>query len=228
MIADLRAMGVPARLGKLQFGDVAFGGSGPESEVKIGIELKTVTGLLGDMITGRFVAQAGGMQRAYRYRYLLVEGAARGSLSDGMLEVPRGGNVWWSPSPRMMYVDFLRILDDIRLRAGFHVLRSFGRMDTLHHIAAEYRGWAKPWDSHKALKHFNEAQPGVVLLHPPTLVRLWARDLPGVGWEKSAAVEKAFHTPLALALARESQWREVPGIGKTIAGRVWKAIRGIK
>jgi len=228
MIADLRRLGVPAQLRRLEFGDVAFNGWGPDGELPVGIELKTVAGLLGDMVTGRFVGhQVPGMQQAYRYRYLLLEGPVRGSSSDGVLEVPKGSR-WWSPSPRMMYVDFLKFIDDIRLRGGFHVLRSWDRMDTLWHVAAEYRGWRKPWAQHKGLKHFNEAQQGVVLMHEPSLLRRWAKELPGVGWEKSEAVERHFRSPLQMAQASVPEWTTIPGVGKTIATRAWKGIRGLR
>jgi hypothetical protein len=168
------------------------------------------------------------MQRAYPYRYLIVEGLSRPS-NDGMLEVLRGKGVWHSPPPRIMYIDYLKYLDDVELRGGFHVKRSSGRYDTLCHIAAEYRGWTKAWDSHKGLKVFNEASAaGVVLLREPSLLRLWAKDLPNIGWERSESIERHFRSPLAMAQAGEIEWQTIPGIGKTIASRVWKAIRGLK
>lgn len=228
MIADLHRLGVPARLGSLEFGDVAFDGYGPSGLVPVGIELKSVTGLLGDIVTGRFAGhQVPGMQRIYPYRYLVVEGAHRPSSSDGLLEVP-GRAGWCVPSPAMMYVDFMKIIDDIDLRAGFRVRRAWGWADTAQIVAAAYHGFQKKWDAHKALKQFNNAPPGVVLLTPPTLLRLWARDLPGIGWEKSAAVEDAFESPLQMARATQRAWEAVPGIGKVIASRAWCAIRGIE
>lgn len=229
MVRDLRRLGVQATIGRLEFGDVSFPGWGPGGEVSVGIELKTVPGILGDMTSGRFVGhQVGGMQRAYRYRYLVIEGPMRPAVSDGMLEVPRGKDHWWSPGPRIMFVDFMKWLDDIRLRGGFHVWHTWTQQETLHFVAAEYRGWRKPWDQHKGLRHFNEGRDGVVLMRDPSLVRLWARDLPGVGWERSEAVERIFRTGFALAHATEAQLRSVPGVGKVIASRAWKAIRGMK
>jgi ERCC4-type nuclease len=229
MLAGLRKLGVPATLGKLKFGDVSFPGSGPAGEVKVGIELKTVGGLLTDMQTGRFAGhQVPGMQAEYQYRYLVLEGAMRTSR-DGLLEVPRGPDHWWSPNPRIMYVDFLKFIDDIDLRAGFHIRRTWNKEDTVCMIAAEYSGWTKKWDAHRALKQFNEAAPsGVVLFRPPTLTRLWAHQLPGVGWDRSEKAEATFRTPLDLARASMSEWEAVPGIGATLSVRIWKAIRGIK
>lgn len=231
MVRDLRRLGVPTALARLEFGDASFQGWGPDrEEVPVGIELKTVGGLLGDMVSGRFAGhQLPGMQRMYRYRYLVVEGAMRPSISDGMLEVPRGPDHWWSPSPRIMFIDFMKWLDDIRLRAGFHVWHTWTQQETLHFVASEYLGWRKPWEQHRGLCHFNEGQPGgVVLMRPPSLLRLWARDLPGIGWDRSEAAERHFRTPLQMAQAPESEWRTIPGIGKITASRVWKAIRGLR
>lgn len=229
MIDGLRRLGVPARLGSLESGDVAFTGLGPDGPVPVGIELKTVVGLLSDMVSGRFAGhQVPAMQAAYPYRYVFVEGAVRANLTDGVLEIPMGEGRWQSATPRMMYVDYLKFLQDIDLRGGFHMRRTWSKIDTIAHIAAEYHGWRKEWDKHKALKAFNNApQSGVVMMHPPTLLRLWARDLPGVGWVRSEDVERRFANPLAMAKATEAEWRSVPGIGKTIAARVWAAIRGI-
>ncbi len=227
LIHDLRRLGVPAKLGKLRFGDVSFVGQGPKGAIRVGIELKTITGLLTDMVTGRFAGtQIPGMQRAYARRYLLLQGAMRPSIHDGLLEVPRGSDRWWSPSPRIMYIDFVKFVDDIGLRAGFEIRRSWNHMDTLYHLAGIFLGWQVPWDKHKGLKSFDES--GVVIMDEPSLTRLWGKALPKVGWERSEAVDKRFETPLDLAQASQREWEKIPGIGKIIAARAWRAIRGLK
>lgn len=226
-ISGLRRLGVPATLGRLEFGDVAFEGWGLDGgKVAVGMELKSITGLLTDMTTGRFAGhQVPGLQRTYRYRYLVLEGAHR-PAPDGLLEVGRGAQ-WVPSSPRLMFMDLYKYINDITVQGGIHVLRAFGKTETIHMIAAQYQSWTKPWDKHKALRTFNEAS-SVVTLYTPTLARLWAKDLPGIGWEKSEDVERRFKTGLKMALAPVEAWEDVPGIGKIIASRAWKAIRGIK
>lgn len=229
MMKFFRDAHIDARLLKLEFGDVAFEGCGPRGPVLVGIELKTVGGLLGDLTTGRFAGhQVPGMQKEYQYRYLVVEGPVR-PANDGMLEVPRGGGIWWSPSPRMMYIDYLKYIDDVRLRGGFHVWPTGNKLETMAFIGATYRGWQKKWEDHKALKVFNEAQDvGIVHLAPPSLTRLWARDLPGIGFEKSEGFDRKFKTPLQLAHGTEADFRGIAGVGKMLAERAWMAIRGLK
>ncbi len=228
LIRDLRRLGVPAKLGELRFGDVSFIGQGPEVAIRVGIELKTITGLLTDMVTGRFAGtQVPGMQRAYARRYLLLQGAMRPAIHDGLLEVPRhGSDQWWSPSPRIMYIDFVKFVDDIGLRAGFEIRRSWNRTDTLYHLAGIFLGWQVAWDKHKGLKSFDES--GVVVMQEPSVTRLWAKALPKVGWERSEAVDRRFETPLDLAQANQREWEKIPGVSKIIAARAWKVIRGLK
>lgn len=230
LVKALRQAGVPADVGQLEFGDVAFTGCGPEGPVEVGVELKSTSGLLTDLVSGRFVGhQVPGMQRLYPYRYLVVQGPFRPAARDGMLEVPRGGFHWWSPGPRMMYSAFIGFIEDITLRAGFSYHRTWDQTETVYLLAGIYKSWQKAWSAHKGLKQFNNAhQSGVVHLLPPTLTRLWARELPNVGWERSEAVERYFGTPYALATASQEEWEQIPGIGRTIARRVWRAIRGLK
>lgn len=230
MIQDLRRLGVPASIGSLSYGDVSFTGYGPDSrEVAVGIELKTINGFLTDMTTGRFIGhQLPGMQRAYHYRYLILEGPYRPG-SDAVLEICQGAGRWVPASPRLMFVDFTRFLSSITLRGGFHVYRTWGRFETILTVAAEYKGWRVPWDRHKSLKHFDDSRAqGVVMMQEPSLTRRWAKELDKVGWEKSAAVERHFGTPLAMAQAPKSEWLRIPGIGPTIATRAWRMIRGLK
>lgn len=228
IIDTLRLLGAPAKLQALAYGDIAFKGNNRSGEaVDVGIELKTVGGFLTDMTTGRFVGhQVPGMQEAYQYRYLILEGVVRPSARDGLLEVHRGGR-WCPASPRIMYTALVKFLDDISVRGGFRVWRSWGSLETKHQIAGIYGEWQKPWHKRKGLEHFDESRD-TVMLDQPSLVRLWARDCPGIGWTRSAAVDKAFGDPLELAEASPRQWAQIPGIGKVTARKVWRAIRGLK
>jgi ERCC4-type nuclease len=227
LVAALARIGVRATLGRLQFGDAAWEGNGPTGSVKVGMELKTLEGLLTDRVTGRFAGhQVPGMQAEYQYRYLVVEGPGR-PASDGLIEVPLGPGRWAAPPSAMMYIDFLEYLNTVAVQGGFQVVRTGSKLETAYVIAAEYKWWSKPWDSHRSLKVFNEANTGTVLLTDPSLLRLWAKDLPKVGWERSEAVERKFKSPLAMAQASVEEWQSVPGIGEGISWLVWRAIRGL-
>ncbi len=56
------------------------------------------------------------------------------------------------------------------------------------------------------------------------MLRRVAKELPGIGWERSLAVEKHFVSVLAMMLAKSPEWEKVDGIGKTLAQKIVKAI----
>jgi len=59
-----------------------------------------------------------------------------------------------------------------------------------------------------------------LLLKPPSLVRRVAKELPGIGWERSLLVEETFDSVRTMVNAPLEQWLEIEGIGKGIATKV--------
>ena len=98
--AELQSLfppGVPTIVGRLEFGDFAFLGNGPEDEpVSIGVERKGIRDLLNSMVTGRLVGhQLIGLVNNYHYVYIVVEGLWRFNPTDGMMEEHSNGG--WVP-----------------------------------------------------------------------------------------------------------------------------------
>ena len=59
-------------------------------------------------------------------------------------------------------------------------------------------------------------------------MRMVAKELPGIGWGRSQDVDKAFRSVREMVAADEKTWLGIPGIGKGIAGKVVRALRGGK
>jgi excinuclease UvrABC nuclease subunit len=53
-----------------------------------------------------------------------------------------------------------------------------------------------------------------------------AKELQGVGWEKSGNIAGQFQNPLAMVQASVVEWRSIPGIGDTLAKRIVKVLQG--
>jgi ERCC4-type nuclease len=53
-----------------------------------------------------------------------------------------------------------------------------------------------------------------------------AAQLPLVGWKKAGYVAKRFKSVQAMMEASEKEWREVEGIGKVLAKRIYEGLRG--
>ena len=227
----LTAMNLPAETLMLPSGDVSFLGRGKNGVPQaIGIEVKTINELVTAFETGRFVGkQLPRLVAEYDYIWLVVEGVWRYSDHDGVLEVPRGGGDW-TPlgfgSKRYMARDIAAFLFTIQLRGGVSLHLSANRGQTVHWLAALYRWWTvKDFDQHRSHLSFHSPQPDKALFIKPSLKRRMAKELDGVEWIKSEVIAKHFRSVVAMTTANEAEWRKVPGIGKTLAGRIVEAMR---
>jgi len=215
-----------AQLATLDSADFCFVGNGPGGESwLVGIERKKIRDLLGDL--GRFTSgQLPKMLDDYQARFLIIEGIWRRNYSTGLLEVPRSRR--WEPlalgSRQFMHKELDGILNTFSLVAGLQVRQTADEKETVALVLSIYRWFtSKEFDEHRA--HLAQ-EPTVAVLRKPNLVERIAKELPGIGWKKARAVSRRFKTPVELALSQSADWLEIPGIGKTLAGRVVGALRG--
>jgi ERCC4-type nuclease len=114
------------------------------------------------------------------------------------------------------------------IKGGLRIAHTGGRNETADLLRNLYSWWTtKSYADHKShlAPHIGTYRPDSALLVRPSLVRLVAKELPGVGWEKAAEVAKTFSTVVELAVAEVDDWRLIPGIGQKTAEKVVRAIR---
>jgi ERCC4-type nuclease len=214
---------VPVTLTTLAYGDCAFVGNGPHGAAPIGIERKRVTDLLQSLMSGRLVGhQLPGRAESYEMAWLVVEGMWRTS-TDGWVEV-RNGKGWVAAQPRVRGDALESWLLSLELRGGIRYRRTFDAHETVAFVRSLRAWWSKPWEEHKGHLALY-APPDASVFVKPSLVRRWAAELPGVGFDRSIAVDKAFPTALQMACASVQDWRVIPGIGPGIASKVVRAIQ---
>lgn len=235
---QLVARGLPSSLCRLEYGDVSFIGNGPTGPASIGIEYKRIGDALACMAGGRYAGhQLPGMAGTYQWHWLLLEGIVRcgsGNESDGVLQVrawPEGWRDYRQGSRYIMYRDWCHWLMSLQQMAGVRIAHTSSLRESTAWIAALYSWWQKQWGDHRSVQAVympnvpsDGGALGNVLGHKPSLRRLWAMQLPGIGVEKSKTIELAFPTALELAVASSDRWMEVDGIGKTLAQRIVDAI----
>jgi ERCC4-type nuclease len=220
-----------AKLTRLQYADAAFMGKNSQGVLAVGVERKKLEDLLSSMQTGRLAgSQLIGLTSSYDVVYLIIEGLWRVG-ADGVLEKLKGRKKrYWRPvilgKRKYMARELDSFLNTLQLKVGVLVRES----GTARHTAMIIRnlyGWYQKDDhiSHLAI-HKNRFRDEDVLLTRPPLIRRIAAELDGVGWKRSLAVAKRFDSVAELARAREAEWLEIPGIGKTIAKRVVREIQG--
>ncbi len=215
------ALEVPYELTHLEFGDAAFVGEGETGAVSVGIELKNIGDLVNSMTSGRLAGhQLPGLLDRYGSNvWLIVEGIYRAKKGSGLLEVPRGAG--WSPlSPGnrpIFAADVENFLTTLEVQAGVKVRLTRCERDTATTIGLLHGWWQKPWGTHRSLHVIHRpTQPMHLTTKDSVSVQIQriALGLPGVGYDRSWAIAGAFKSPAWMALAGESEWAEVPGIGK--------------
>lgn len=232
----LRSRGLPVRIGRLSFGDISFVGNGPDgdSTIPVGVEVKKIGDVLQCITNGRFAGhQLPGLLKCYDQVWLLIEGKWRPNPRDGILEVMKLSGRWEPASigqRRFMYRDLLTWLFTIQTKAGVKVHVSSDWGEATIFISTLYSWWTnKEWEQHRAHLAINSSGDDRfrdrALLVRPTLLRLVAKELPGIGFDKSAAVAAVFGSVEALVSASEVELALVPGVGKKLAQQIWHSLR---
>lgn len=214
-----------AQSATLEFGDAAILG---HNDCLIGVERKRVGDLLRVIVDGRFVSeQLPGLLNTYSRIYLLVEGewCARG---DGALLVRGSRGQWeqpmWGRQDGWRYSEVSRWLTSLEEGAGVRLMRTGSPLESaawLENLEAEF---SKAPEKRRTLQGIYYAP--IPSLFTPSLVRRFAALLPGIGPGKSLAVADHFKTVHEAVNAPLKSWLEIPGVGGTIAKKVWDALRG--
>lgn len=211
------------KLGRLEFGDASFLGKGEgNTPLLIGIERKTLRDLAGSMESGRLQGhQLPGLVASYNVVYLVVEGISRSGDRDVVEE--RAGGQWRSLGLTRKALD--SFLNTLEVLAHVIVRQTTSPMNTAILILNLYRWWQKGWDEHKGHLGFALNLPPTLLLKKPSLIRRIAKELPGIGWERSIEIEKHFKTVQEMANADRFQWELIPGIGKGLSVQLSKVLK---
>lgn len=221
-----------AELTRLEYGDVAFIGTGPAGRpITVGVEVKRLSDVLKCIVDGRFAGhQLPGLIETYKVRYLIVEGIFKADERTGIL-VQRRGKEWREVAVgarRFMAADLEAWLYTAELKAGVHIRVVSGARAAAITIYNMYKWWYKGWDSHKSHLALHSLEPDTSMIREASLIRKIAKELPGVGWQRSLAVEKHFSSIIAMMTANEAEWMKIEGIGKGIAANVVKQLREVR
>lgn len=198
---------------------------------------------IGDLVncaqsTGRYLKQVQDAREAgFDFVFLVVEGRMRVGEKTGLLEIPKPPGVRKIaselPKPTGRWIEFFppieyRRVDDYLNQVQFYLdvrlKRSESPRETAQIVMDAYVMFQKPPEEHQSLKQFYSPSAPLQLYGAPSLLRKVAKELPGIGWERSKKVEEKFRSVRRMCEAEEKEWREVEGIGSTIAKRVVKAI----
>lgn len=238
----------------LDFGDIMFGGVGDTGDpICISLERKRVRDLVNSIIDGRLLYQCQkAISQGADKIIVIAEGEIKPD-SDGKLMTKHGfraakssakfasshasylpiarpsrnfGSSWYTIEPSITYNHWDSYLSQLWRSCGVEVKRSLNVYETAAIIKSQWLLYQKPMSEHHSLKSiYQQPNPnGASLLRTPSLVRRVSKELPNVGWERSLAVEQRFKTVAEMTAASVDDWREIDGIGKTVANRVYQSL----
>lgn len=220
-----------ASLDELPSADVMLVGNGPDGEVLVGVELKSVTDLVSSTSTGRLQAtQVPAMLDDYDVCWLLVYGAYRAGVKEGELQIQKGPR-WWrkyrmgNREVPWSYVEaFLLSLSVV----GVQIKHVYDMAEAARWIGVLDGWWSKPYDKHRAFRTFDHSRDVSLMPGMSEAEMLRARVancLPGVGHERAMAAARHFRSVKEMVAADREEWEEIDGIGKVISRTVEEAVR---
>lgn len=212
----------------LDSGDAAFLGYGPDGPMTypVGIERKAFGDLISCFGDGRLSgSQIPKMTNQYKRIYLIVEGKPR-VTKTGNIILPRkvDGETKWVES-KYTYRQLDNFMNSLEEEIHVQVKRSFDIQETAWQIEDLYFRWTKP--THNSVYTFDTSQEPVQYVKPSFKKRV-AAQLDGIGYGRADAVAETFDNVYHMVTAQEEEWREIKGIGKTLAKKVVAQFRGIK
>lgn len=218
-----------SHLVRLPSADVAFPGHGPDGEVLVGVEVKSVQELVSAIQSGRLQGtQVPGMLGDYDVVWVAYYGLYRRG-GEGELEMWRGGE-WraWSigkrPVPWSYVESFLMTL----AASGVRVKHAHSLKELAHWVHLLARWWGKAWGKHRGLCGFDNSRVPTLMPGMDEREHMRAKMamcLPGVGYERARAVAAHFPSVEEMVGATEGEWEEVVGVGKVVARAVKEAMK---
>lgn len=212
----------------LPAGDICFTGDGPDGPCVVGIERKTIKGLLSDIRSGRFSGeQLPKLLDHYDFIFLVVEGRYRGNWATGILEEKRGRD--WGPltigTTHFVVLELESFLNTIACFTPVKVRRTLEPHETIEYVLGLHHTFSKPWHKHSAHVAIHRPENHVMVGRASTVRRV-SYALTGIGWERSLAVDKAFSSVADMCEASPKDYEALPGFGKVLSKQVWAELHG--
>ena len=220
-------LSIPNNVCRLEFGDFAWSGHGPEGQVSIGVERKRISDFLSSMTTGRLSGhQLIGLSANFDFVYLIVEGVWRPERGTGILQIPcgKGWQAAQQGSRRFMVRDIYNFINTLQIICGVHVVTTYNDLETVKWLESCYSWWQKKWEAHKSHLQFRDSDHAHLVR--PSLVARIANQFPGIGLDRARHLAEKFKSPIELVLATKEELEKVEGIGKTLAKNLVRQING--
>jgi len=235
LLPILEQLGVKAEKASLHFADFAFlGGSADEEPVPVGVERKTLSDFVASMLNGRLPGhQLPGMLQCYREVWIVLEGDRRIAKGTGHIQtlqwthtkagkkIRQWRDLETGTAYALGYQELAAMVLTLVERGGVLVQPTRDPTETCYFLKALLHWWTdKAFGEHRSHLKFHSQFADQSLLVKPSLCRVVAAQLPGIGYEKSGKVAAHFGSVAAMVEADEKEWQKVDGVGSVLAKRI--------
>ncbi len=218
-----------AVLTRLEYGDFAFEGNGPEETPwLVGIERKTISDLTNCIASGRMSGnQLEGLVNGYNTVYVIVEGRFKAD-SEGVL-VTWGFGQWKRSSHgrQFMLRDVFLFLHTLENIVGLKTWRTGDKKETVDWIMSLHQWWTvKEWEEHHGHQQpHTDLSPAFV---KASFEKRVAAQLAGVGWIRAKAIADRAVSVEEMVAWDEQNWEDIEGIGEVLSRSIMNELRGVK
>ena len=233
---------IPIEDTRLEYGDVLFESPyGPEGPCKVGFERKRLAECIELMRSGKESRFAGDqlfkLRQNCKFVFLICEGKYRRDLDTGLLHTyrrtkRRRQKDWYPGTYDGQEVDWRAVdgwLNTMRLKAGVHILKTDSLGNTVLEIATVHHWFThKPWEQHSSHLKFPQGTHELSLDSRPSFTRRVAKELPNVGWNRAATIEKVFNSVEGMLEASPEDWTMIDGVTPERANKIWWLLRGFE
>lgn len=194
--------------------DASFLGDGPGGKtVRIGVEVKQLSDVLKCIQDGRFAGEQLPSLVKFTSYWLVIIGLFKTDERTGML-IQRRGKDWREVQfgkRRFMGSDLEHWLMTMEMKAGVRYRHVTSNRQAAMFIYSLYRWWNdKGWDGHNSHLQLHDTSPEVGLIKKASLKRNIAKEIPHIGWQRSAAAEDYFDSIKDMINATAMRWADMP------------------
>ena len=219
LVNDLELLGITLNVERMDFGDYAFTGcyvSKVDRHVSVGIEVSSVSDLVGKLNNDRLAFQISNMLLRYDVTVLLITSPIQCD-KDGYVTLPR--------MPKACTFDRLMDVLGAAQAHGAIVQYASGPLDVAARIHQIVKYWSKDENSHKYFRN-RDAKREVVLPVGADVDKRVANlmTLPGVGEERAKDALKLYGSLNNIYLAGEAGLSLIPGWSTITAKKVMQFI----
>lgn len=235
LVPHLARLGLSTRLERLPAGDIEI--IGVDGTVVL-VEHKQWADVFACVRSGRFAEQLRGMKREAHVSWLLIEGRLRlgeGGRLEYATDYHEAGDLakWREADAGLTFQEVSAWLMTMVQCGGALVAQTASPQQSALWLRGLHMWWSyQAWADHRAHKAWFEPPPlwENPYAEPPLALKV-ACMLPGVGNGRAQAIIECMGTADEYPSAEEVTQagtvalQKVPGIGKTVATRVWEAWR---